>query len=102
PDTQREALQKVEMFLDEAWDNLYASFLHSAAQSVSDSEQRRRETMNKACLLRLRWELRSGNESLWCKVLKGGMNIHLMKLGILEMEQQPVRGMIAGYQIILA
>jgi hypothetical protein len=28
-------------------------------------------TMNTACLMKLGWSMREGNESLWCKVLKG-------------------------------
>jgi hypothetical protein len=37
-----EALHKVQMFFDEAWDNFCPSFLHPAAQIVTDSQQRRR------------------------------------------------------------
>jgi telomeric repeat-binding factor 2 len=41
-DTRMEALHKVQMFFDEAWDNFCASFLHPPAQILTHSQQRRR------------------------------------------------------------
>jgi telomeric repeat-binding factor 2 len=54
PDIRMEALHKVQMFFDEAWDNFCASFLHPAAQIVTDSQQRRRGSFfSSTCILLL-------------------------------------------------